>query len=148
MQTQSATVVAIRAGKLTVSVENQVACARCAAGKGCGAGLLGGTSRPTLLELDAPEGGGFRAGDIVCLTMESEDLLRASWLAYGLPMISVVAVLAFLRLIAPDAGDAVAIAAASFVFAVSLYVARAWLQRAHCMRRLTPRISPAVTVGE
>lgn len=142
MQTQSATVVAIRSGKLSVSVENSVACARCAAGKGCGAGLLGGSSRPLVLDLDAPDGRALRVGDTVSLTMQSEDLLQASWLAYGLPMSSVVVALACLRLFAPGAGDVVALVTASSVFAASLYAARAWLRRVNCIQRLTPRVSP------
>lgn len=142
MQTLSATVVAVRGNKLTVSVENTVACARCAEGKGCGAGLLGSSSGPSSLELDAPDDALLRAGDIVCLTMESEDLLRASWLAYGFPMVSVVGALALLRLIADGASDVTEIGTAAAVFAISHIVARGWLRRDRCVQRLTPTVKP------
>ena len=72
--------------RVLVEVFASFRCARCASGKGCGAGLLGDDGSPRRVEAllgDLPD---LRAGDKVVLDLAPQDLLRASALVYGLPL--------------------------------------------------------------
>jgi len=140
MESQSATVIAISGDRLTVRVDRAAACSRCAAGRGCGAGLLDSAGRPRVLELDAPLSCRLRPGDTVDLKMRSQDLLRASLLAYGVPLSAVLLTLAALKLTMPGVGDGPSMAAASLSLVTSFVGVRRWLRREPCVERLLPRI--------
>ncbi|MEQ8207410.1 MAG: SoxR reducing system RseC family protein [Woeseia sp.] len=86
MNTPTARVTAIHGERVTVSVDAPLTCARCAAGKGCGAGLLGRRAATKAFELPLPAGIALRVGDEVTLNMQPERLLQASLWAYGLPL--------------------------------------------------------------
>jgi sigma-E factor negative regulatory protein RseC len=82
-----ATVVAVEPETATVIVQpdQPVACARCAAGRGCGAGVFSrtvGTISVTMAE-DAPLPAN---GERVNLVLESGGLLRGAGIVYGLPL--------------------------------------------------------------
>jgi sigma-E factor negative regulatory protein RseC len=89
MDRASGKIISVHADTATVSVAN-TGCPRCAAGKGCGAGLLTGRPGSTEVELQLPAGHHYRLGDEVTLSIASSSLLRAALLAYGLPLAGTV----------------------------------------------------------
>ncbi len=86
-------IVSIGPDSATVAVERSAACPRCAAGKGCGAGLLSGSTRPAMLEVSLSPQLKLNQGDEVRLTLEPSHLLRASLLVYGLPLAGIILML-------------------------------------------------------
>lgn len=87
-------VVACHDRRVTVAVAAPVACRRCAAGRGCGAGMLLAGNAVRAIDADLPEGLTVNPGDHVALQLPPRDLLRAAWLAYGLPLAALVAAVA------------------------------------------------------
>ena len=118
-----------------------VACARCAAGKGCGAGLLSATESQAKLQVAAPESMLLKTGDEVVLELSPDKLLRASLLVYGLPLASLVTVLSIGWLVAGPLTDGVAIGLGIGGLLAGLFVGRAWLGRERCLDEFLPRIA-------
>ncbi|HNP65670.1 MAG TPA: SoxR reducing system RseC family protein, partial [Woeseiaceae bacterium] len=75
------------AEKVVVEVEAAVACRRCAQGKGCGAGLIGGPSQLRQVSALLVEGLKVQRGDSVSLELAPGNLLRAASIVYGLPLV-------------------------------------------------------------
>ncbi len=67
-----------------VEVATAIGCARCAAGKGCGAGILGGSRRR--VEAHIAAGIDVHEGDEVSLSLAPRHLLNAALIVYGLPL--------------------------------------------------------------
>ena len=141
MESQVATIISIDNGRATVSVERTVACARCAAGKGCGAGLLGGQRAAARIELPAPEGMRLAVGDRVILELLPADLLEAALLVYGLPLAGVVAALSVGWLIGGAPGDAQAVVLAVAGLLMGLLAGRYRINRNRCLQRFVPKIA-------
>lgn len=141
MDSPVATIISINNGLATVSVERTVACARCAAGKGCGAGLLGGQRTPARLELPAPENMRLAVGDRVNLELLPANLLEASLLVYGLPLAGVVVALSAGWMIAGTLSDAYAIVLAIAGLLAGWAAARYRIKRNRCLQRLVPKIA-------
>jgi len=122
-----------------VEVDAAIDCARCAEGKGCGAGLLGGNAGPR--RVDALIGSGLKIveGDEVRVELAPTDLLRASMIVYGMPLTGAVAgaLLSYLL----GLGELYAASTALGGIAVGLYVARRRLRASSCLRRFTPTIT-------
>jgi len=93
------TAVSVRRDLATVVLEPGVACARCAAGRGCGAGLFGRRDRSISLAIDATVASGLRPGDRVAVELDDGDLLKAAGLAYGIPLFAAVAAAAMASLL-------------------------------------------------
>lgn len=125
----------------TVSVSRLVACARCAAGKGCGAGLLSGNSAPVEIQVQVPESMALRVGDQVTLELSPDSLLKASFLVYGLPLLGVVVMLIIGWLVAGPLNDVLAIALAIVGLLAGLATGRAKLGRNRCLEQFVPSIS-------
>ena len=89
MDRASGEILSISADTATVSVVAS-GCPRCAAGKGCGAGLLASSEGSTQVDIQLSPGHFYRTGDAVTLTIASSSLLRAALLAYGLPLAGIV----------------------------------------------------------
>ncbi|NQV85529.1 MAG: SoxR reducing system RseC family protein, partial [Woeseiaceae bacterium] len=68
-----------------ITVNSELACERCAAGKGCGAGLLGGRSQDRQVEARVTATLDIEIGDIVSVSLEPRHMLRAAVLVYGYP---------------------------------------------------------------
>ena len=134
-------IVSIGQGKATVAVERTAACPRCAAGKGCGAGLLSGSRRPALLEVSLSPQLSVGEGDEVRLTLEPAHLLRASLLVYGLPLAGMVLLLVAAWLIARPLSDPEAIAWAITGLAAGFFAGRWQLNRRDCLKQFIPRIA-------
>jgi len=121
-----------------VEVDVTVACPRCAAGKGCGAGILGGSGRIRQIEVTVRPELGLCEGDQVEIALPSRDLLHAAAIVYGLPMLGAMfaAGLAF----AMSLGDSAAAFWALGGLAVGLLAARWRLRQAACIGRFAPSV--------
>lgn len=129
------TVLAAGPGTATVAVEAAVACERCAAGRGCGAAMPGGR-RSSRLQVSVPRHLDLRPGDTVKLGLESAVLLRAAWLAYGLPLTAMVAAVAAGSATTGSEAGAVAFGIAGLLAGAAL--ARRLLLKERGVRRFMP----------
>lgn len=127
-----------------VEVDATVQCARCAAGKGCGAGLFGATTGSRRVEAFIGAGLTVSEGDEVRIALEPGNLLQASLIIYGAPLVSaiVAAALAYLA----DLGDLHAALAAMGGIVVGLFFARFRLRKANCLRQFTPTVIERIAV--
>lgn len=131
------TVVAVMAGSAIVSVDAALACARCASGRGCGA-ILPGKRRKRELTVPVAAGLELRQGDIVRLALEPARLLQAAWLAYGLPLASMVAAVAAGSPVTGSDAGAIAFGAGGLL--AGTLAARRILRKNDAIRCFQPRI--------
>lgn len=129
-----------------VEVNAAVACARCASGRGCGAGLLGTSEKNRRVQALVAAGVEVQEGDEVRIELSSRQLLRASWLVYGLPLVAAVIATGFAYLMRLD--DFYAVVAAVVGLAAGVFVARRRLSLASCPLRLTPTIVARLPVSD
>lgn len=141
MESPVGKIVSIHDGTATVAVARTAACPRCAAGKGCGAGLLGGSRSPALLDVSLAPDSRYREGDEVRLTLEPSDLLQATLLVYGLPLAGTVLALLVGWSIMTPLSDSKAIAFALTGLAAGIMAGRWQLHRRDCLTRFVPRIA-------
>lgn len=120
-----------------VEVNAASSCARCAAGKGCGAGVLAGDKRRRVQALVAI-GVEIKEGDEVRMELAPRNLLRASSLVYGVPLAAAVLTAAVAYLL--DFGDLTSAFAAIAGLVGGLLVAHRRLHAAGCLRDFTPTI--------
>jgi sigma-E factor negative regulatory protein RseC len=133
-------VLAVYDGRAVVSVAPGVPCARCASGRGCGAGLLSAANRPREIEIAVAAGWHLKPGDRVTLAMSSAELLRSALYAYGLPLAGMVSALAVARLLQGPMTDLVAVLVAGGGLVIACLAGRLLLRRNRCMLRLKPEI--------
>lgn len=141
MDSPVATIISISDGMATVTVSRSIACARCAAGKGCGAGLLSGKSKSARFVVPVPASMHLHAGDQVHLELSPESLLKASFLVYGLPLVGVIGALLFGWLVVGPLGDASAIGLAVSGLVAGLLAGRMRIGRDQCLERFVPTIA-------
>jgi sigma-E factor negative regulatory protein RseC len=122
-----------------VEVAAPLRCGRCAAGKGCGAGLIGGSDASRRVDALVAADLDLRVGDEVQLELSPDRLLQAAWLAYGLPLAGATAGAAFAW--SAGAGDPGAAATALGGAALGIVLARQRLRRSGCLQSLTPTIT-------
>ncbi len=122
--------------RVAVEVDGGVVCARCASGKGCGAGLLGSRRTGGVIEAVVGPEAALAVGDKVRLHLAGTNLLAAAWLAYGLPLGGALAgaALAFIMRLGDPAAAGFAIAG----LLVGLAAGRWRLQRADCLQNFVP----------
>ena len=123
--------------RAVVEIDAAAACPRCAAGKGCGAGLLqaGG---PRQIEVEIPAGIAPRVDDRVEVSLAPSNLLQAAVTVYGFPLTGALAGAAFAYALA--LGDTAAALAALAGLGVGLAASRWRLQQGPCLRSFTPTI--------
>ena len=129
----------------TVAVAAAPACARCAAGKGCGAGLIGTSQVPRTLTLPLPAGLQLRSGEQVTLRMLPARLLQASLLAYGLPLAVMLLLPLLAERVAGPLNDAWLAGIALGGLAAAVACARRYLHGAECLQKLTPGIAGRIS---
>ena len=124
--------------RAVVEVDVSTACPRCAAGKGCGAGLLAGGGRSKRVEASFNVKMILAEGDHVEIALTPSNLLRASLIVYGLPMLGAIAGagLAYLMKL----GDAAAAIAAIAGLSGGLLVGRWRIRQADCLADCVPTI--------
>ena len=113
-------------------------CPRCAAGKGCGAGIFGSRDARRV-EAVVADGLRVRAGDAVRIDLAPHNLLRAAGEVYGVPLIFGVAAAGLAYLL--GAGDGPGAVAALAGLASGLALGRWRLRRAECLQRFTPMVT-------
>ena len=149
MEQATGHVIAIESGSATshaeVEVSAAVACARCAAGRGCGAGLLGASEKNRRVQARIAAGVDVEEGDLVRIELSPQQLLRASWLVYGLPLMAAVIATGMAYFFRLD--DSYAVLAAVVGLAIGLLVARRQLSSAACLYRFTPTIVARLPVS-
>lgn len=128
-----------------VQVDATISCARCAEGKGCGAGLLGGNAGPRRVDALVGSGLTIDEGDEVRIELAPTNLLRASMIVYGLPLTGAVAGALISHLL--GLGDLYAAITGLGGVIVGLYVARLRLRASSCLRKFTPTITERLSAG-
>jgi positive regulator of sigma E activity len=83
-------------------------------------------------------------GDRVRLELEPLHLLRAAWLAYGLPLLAMVVSVAVATVMAEQLSDAATMAFAAVGLAAGLIAGRRILRRDSCLQHLTPMVSERI----
>ena len=141
MESPVGRIVSIADGHATVSVDAASNCARCAAGKGCGAGLLTGSNRSRLIEVQLSPELGLKAGDEVNLALAPANLLRAAVLAYGLPLGGIVAALAVAGFLDRALDDQLAVILAVGGLTGGVLLGRYYLNKDGCLKNFVPTIS-------
>lgn len=124
-----------------LDVDASAACPRCAAGKGCGAGLV--TDAARRVDARVVPGLDVKAGETVTISLEPGRVVRAALLVYGVPLAGAVvgAILAW-RMNLGDIGAAgIAIAG----LAAGLVAARWRLRRSACLAQYEPVITSRVS---
>ena len=141
MESPVGRIVSIADGQATVSVDAAEVCARCAAGKGCGAGLLTGSKRTRLIEVQLSPGIETAVGDEVKLSLAPSHLLRAAIFAYGLPLAGIVIALALASIMNQALDDQMAIALAISGLVIGGLLGRHFLNKDACLKNLVPTIA-------
>ena len=123
--------------RAVVEIDAAAACPRCAAGKGCGAGLLqpGG---PRQIEVEIPDGLIAHVDDRVEVSLAPRNLLQAATTVYGFPLTGGLAGAAFAY--AQGLGDTAAAVAALLGLGGGLVASRWRLRREACLRQFIPTI--------
>jgi len=124
--------------RATVAVELASACPRCAAGKGCGAGIFAAGSSRRQVEASVRPDLTLAVDDVVEVSLAPNNLLQAAFIVYGLPMLgAIVAAAIAWRL---SLGDAAAAVAALLGLGSGLAVGRWRLRQPSCLRRFVPTV--------
>lgn len=121
-----------------VIVDPAAICPRCAAGKGCGAGLFGSSGKGRELDVTLAAGLVVAEGDTVSLDLEPRNVLAAAGIVYGWPLAgaAIGAGIAFVGVL----GDLAAALLALSGLLAGLAVARWRLAGEQCLERFTPRV--------
>jgi len=124
--------------RAVVAVEVAAACPRCAAGKGCGAGLLTGSDGERQVEASIRDGLSLATNDMVEISLAPQHLLHAAIIVYGLPMLG--AAIGAVIALGLSLGDAAAAIAALLGLGGALAISRWRLQQESCLSRFIPTI--------
>jgi len=124
---------------VVVEIESAVVCARCAAGKGCGAGLLGSKAADRRVEASLTDYLDFGVGDEVSISLQSNNVLRAAVIVYAYPLLAAVAAAGLAYGL--NLGD---VASASFALGgllAGILLAKWRLKSARCLQQFTPVVA-------
>ena len=124
-----------------VDVEAGAVCARCASGRGCGAGVLSGRAR-SRLEVLVDADLELSEGDVVGIELPSRDVLGAALSVYGLPLAGAMFGAALAHLATLGDGGSAAMAIGGLFLGV--IISRRRLRDASCLARFTPTVSRRV----
>lgn len=146
MLEEQAEVTVVDGGLAWVACRAQQDCARCAAGKGCGGGLLGRWLGDRLHRVLVVHDGGVQAGDCVVIGLDERALVLMAALVYGVPLLFMFSGGALAHaLYGADAATGLGMAA-------GLGLGFAWLaafsRKIRRHRRFQPRVMRRVTAAE
>lgn len=131
-----------RGARAIVDVQAEVVCARCAAGRGCGAGVFSASRGTRRLDIAIDEALDLAAGDTVGIELAPGNVLSAALLVYGLPLAG--AALAAALAYGLGMGDAGAALLALGGLCAGALAGRRRLQDAGCLARFTPTLARPV----
>ena len=103
-----------------IIVEGTPPCARCAEGRGCGAGIFTGRDGRQHVRLAVPRDVDIAVGDPVTVSMSGRSLLTASILAYGVPLLGLLAGALSAALFSASEGVALVLAGAGLAAGVAI----------------------------
>ncbi len=108
MPTTTGTVIEVSSGRAVVVCAGAAGCARCAAGHGCGSGLMERLlgDRLRMVEARVPGSLSVAAGDVVSLKLDDAALVRGAATAYLLPLCGLLAGCLAGSVLLPASGDA------------------------------------------
>ena len=130
----------------TVRVRSASGCARCAAGRGCGAGLGGAEARFLDIELPLTKDiAGLRVGDNVTLDLEPGNLLLAAMLAYGVPLAGAAMLAALAHTM--GASEPVAAGSALLGLVAGMLLSGYRSRQGVCLDRVSPRVRIGTGTG-
>jgi positive regulator of sigma E activity len=90
------------------------------------------------MQVRVADGLELKAGDQVHLDLPPDGLLRAAWLAYGLPLSTTVLAVAVAAAVVDPANDSALVASGVLGLAAGVLVGRKKLAGDRCIWRLTP----------
>lgn len=125
-----------------VDVEAEAVCARCASGRGCGAGIFGARAGRRRLDIALAMDMDINEGDVVDIRLAPRNVLGAALIVYGLPLAGAAAAAALAY--ALSLGDAGAATLALGGLAAGILIGRRRLRDDACVARFTPVISRPV----
>ena len=116
MPTTTGTVIEVSPGRAVVVCAGAAACARCAAGNGCGNGLMERLlgDRLRTVEARVPPSLTVAAGDVVRMSLADDSLVRGAATAYLLPLCGLLAGCLAGGALLPGSGDAGVLAGGMF----------------------------------
>ena len=121
-----------------VAVEVASVCPRCAAGRGCGAGIFTAGSGDRQVEASVRSGLDIAVNDVVEISLAPDNLLQAAIIVYGLPMLGAIVAAAIAYML--SLGDAAAAIAALLGLSTGLVVGRWRLRQTSCMEQFVPTV--------
>ena len=128
--------------RAVIEVDAAMSCPRCAAGRGCGAGILGAGRGSRRVEVVLEPEMQLGEGDRVQLSLAAQSVLRAAVIVYGTPMLGALAsAAAAYGLSLGDAGAAVAALAG---LGAGVLYGRWRLKRTECLREFVPTVTSTV----
>jgi sigma-E factor negative regulatory protein RseC len=143
MKDPQGTIVAVIRGsggtRAIVDVEAGLVCARCAAGRGCGAGILSAMPGNRRLEATVEHDIEIAEGDVVRISLAHGNLLRAALIVYGLPLAGATGAAMLAYLLALGDGGAAAMAIGGLLGGAM--ISRYRLGSGSCLARFTPTVS-------
>lgn len=124
--------------RAVVEVDVSKACPRCAAGKGCGAGLFTGSGRIHRVEALVGEHKSLSEGDSVEISLAADNLLKAALIVYGIPLAGAMtaAGLSYLS----GLSDSIAAVVALVGLGSGLLFSRWRLSRGECIENFVPNV--------
>ncbi len=125
-----------------VDIEADAVCARCASGRGCGAGILAARSGTRRLDIAVGEDLKLSEGDVVDIQLAPRNVLAAALLVYGLPLAGAAAAAALAFVF--SLGDAGAAALSLAGLATGMLIGRRRLRHDSCLERFTPTVARRV----
>jgi len=142
MENPSGRVIAIHCGEslshALVEVDVAVQCARCAKGRGCGAGVFGSSAGKRRVDAQVAAGLAIEQGDEVRIELPPRNLLQASLILYGVPLFTAVSAVFAAHL--AGFGELFAVLASIAGLVTGMLVARFQLRNTGCLRRFRPTI--------
>ena len=139
MEQASGRILEIRDELASIEVDAGTFCARCAEGKGCGAGMPWSDSGARQIRAAVPRRMDLKVGDRVVLELAPQSVLHAAGIVYGLPLLT-AALAAGLAWVAGLTDGFAAVAGLAGVFA-GMAIARWRLRRQSCLRQFTPVVA-------
>ncbi|MEL7451253.1 MAG: SoxR reducing system RseC family protein [Pseudomonadota bacterium] len=108
MPTTTGTIIEVSPGRATVVCAGAAGCARCAAGNGCGSGLMERLlgDRLRTVEARVPASLDVAAGDVVSMGIDDDSLVRGAAAAYLVPLSGLLAGCLAGAALLPGSGDA------------------------------------------
>ncbi len=141
MSNPVATVISITGRQAHVEVADLTACPRCAAGKGCGAGVFGSNRKSISLSVKIASGLNIAAGDRVTLSLAPEDLVHAALYAYGAPLAGLLIGSGLAYLLIDPLTDASALVFSVVGLLAGGALGRTMGRRDSCVSQLSPSIN-------